>query len=104
LWEAISARRVSIGLSQEKVAEILGVSREAVLRMETGGSVPSIVRLAELAEIFECGTEELLTKGSSRQLDQLRHLAALLEGVPQHQRSVLLKTLENLIDGLGLKK
>ncbi|NDI87615.1 helix-turn-helix domain-containing protein [Undibacterium crateris] len=104
IGEALSARRVSMGLSQERVAEILGISREAVSRMETGVAVPSIVRIAELAEIFECSIEELITKGSSRQIDQGRQLAMMFDGLSQEHRAVILEAIGCLINGLSLNK
>ncbi|MBC3935623.1 helix-turn-helix transcriptional regulator [Undibacterium sp. CY7W] len=104
IGEALSARRVAKGLSQERVAEILGISREAVSRMETGVAVPSIVRIAELANIFECSIEELITKGSSRQLDQGRQLAMLFDGLSHEHRVVILQAIESLITGLSLNK
>jgi transcriptional regulator with XRE-family HTH domain len=43
-----------------KVAEHLSIGLEAVSRMERGLVVPTIVRLAELAQLFDCDIAELL--------------------------------------------
>jgi transcriptional regulator with XRE-family HTH domain len=104
IGESISAQRMALGLSQEKVAELLGISREAVSRMETGVSVPSVVRIAELAEIFECGIEELIVKGSNRQLDQSRQIADLLDGLSEQHRAILFNVMKQLIDGFSVSK
>ena len=40
LAERIKARRAAAGLSQEKVAEAVGVSRQAVAKWESGQSAP----------------------------------------------------------------
>lgn len=56
----ISKRRASVNLTLYQVAEKLGIGYEAVSRMERGVTIPTIIRLAELAEIFSCGIEELL--------------------------------------------
>ena len=104
IGESISAQRVALGLSQEKVAELLGISREAVSRMETGVSVPSVVRIAELAEIFECGIEDLIAKSSNRRLDQYRQIADLLDGLSDDQRVILLNINRQLIEVISPNK
>lgn len=103
IGKAISRKRAAAGLSQEKVAEALGISREAVSRMETGVAIPTIVRLAELAEIFDCGIEELLTEASNRQLDQGHQIAKLLDGTTEQNRTMLLDVIKQLVRGLSKK-
>jgi transcriptional regulator with XRE-family HTH domain len=89
------------GLSQENVAESLGISREAVSRMETGMAIPTVVRLAELAEIFHCGIEELLKAASNRKLDQAHQIVELLDRVSEPNRTMLLNVMKQLTDGLS---
>lgn len=97
---AIAVKRGEVGLSQEKVAEILGISREAVSRLETGVAVPSVVRLAELAEIFDCGIEELLTDASNRKLDQARKIFELIGDVSDENREMLMNVFRQLTQSL----
>ncbi len=52
LGERIKTCRQAAGISQEKVAELIGVSRQAVTKWETGQSAPSTENLFKLAEIF----------------------------------------------------
>ena len=103
IGKAISAKRVASGLSQENVAESLGISREAVSRMEIGVAVPTVVRLAELAQIFDCGIEELLTEASNRQLDQGRLITELLNGLSEQNRAMLLNVIKQITDALPKK-
>ena len=49
LHENIKTRRTALKLSQECVAERVGVSRQAVAKWETGKSVPASAHLAALA-------------------------------------------------------
>ena len=53
LGENIKRRREQLKLSQECVAERLGVSRQAVSKWETGLSEPTTGNLIQLAEVFE---------------------------------------------------
>ncbi len=59
LGEKISGLRKSAGLSQEKLAELVGVSRQAVTKWESGSANPDTENLIRLAEIFGCGLDEL---------------------------------------------
>ncbi len=60
LHERIKEQRKQSGLSQEKVAELVGVSRQAVTKWETGESRPSTENLFKLAEIFGTTVDLLL--------------------------------------------
>lgn len=53
LGEKIRARRTQLKLSQEYVADQLGISRQAVAKWEADKSVPTSANLAELAALFE---------------------------------------------------
>lgn len=59
LNETLKERRRALGLSQEKVAEQLGVSRQAVTKWEAGQSVPSPENLLALARLYETSLDEL---------------------------------------------
>ena len=60
LGENIKKRREELKLSQEYVAEQLGVSRQAVSKWETGQSEPTASNLIRLAEVFEISLSELV--------------------------------------------
>ena len=61
LGERIKEQRTKAKISQEKLAELVGVSRQAVTKWESGQSAPSTENLFRLAEIF--GTSvDILTK------------------------------------------
>ena len=60
LDENIKNRREELKLSQEYVAERLGVSRQAVSKWETGQSEPTASNLIRLTEVFEISLSELV--------------------------------------------
>ena len=60
LGENIRARREQLKLSQEVVAERLGVSRQAVSKWETGKSEPTAANLVELTKLLETDLSELV--------------------------------------------
>lgn len=60
LGEAIRAHRNRCQMTQEFVAESLGVTRQAVSKWEQGLSDPSTSNLLALARLFNISAEELL--------------------------------------------
>lgn len=60
LGENIARFRKEKGLSQEKVAEYMGVSRQAVTKWESNSSKPSSDNLIKLAELFDVKVDVLL--------------------------------------------
>jgi transcriptional regulator with XRE-family HTH domain len=94
--KAIAKQRIASGLTQEKVAERLGIGLEAVSRMERGTVIPTVVRLFELADIFACDAADLLTEASNRSSDQANHLNRLLSRLSTGDRAMLLDVFERL--------
>jgi len=62
--ERIQELRKGKGLSQEQLAEILGVSRQAVSKWEGGQSLPEIEKLIAMSELFEV-TIDYILKGET---------------------------------------
>lgn len=60
LGENIAKYRMEKGMSQEKIAEYLEISRQAVTKWESNLSRPSSSNLIKLAELFEISVDELL--------------------------------------------
>ena len=60
LGEALKAHRTDCKMTQEFVAEHLGVSRQAVSKWENGTSDPSTSNLLALAKLYGISAEELL--------------------------------------------
>ncbi|MFD1929712.1 helix-turn-helix domain-containing protein, partial [Sporosarcina siberiensis] len=61
LGSNISSKRKSLKISQEYVAEQLGVSRQAVSKWETSQSEPSTDNLIKLADLFDSDIKELVS-------------------------------------------
>ena len=60
LGEALKEHRTRCQMTQEFVAESVGVSRQAVSKWERGDSDPSTSNLLALAKLFGISAEELL--------------------------------------------
>ena len=66
LGEVLRDHRVRCKMTQEFVAESLGVSRQAVSKWESGASDPSTSNLLALAKLFGVSAEELLRSVEER--------------------------------------
>ena len=62
LGEALKTYRTNCKMTQEFVAESLGVSRQAVSKWENGTSDPSTSNLLTLAKLYGVSAEEILNK------------------------------------------
>ena len=60
LGKRISAWRKNMKMTQDQLAEQLGVTAQAVSKWENDQSCPDITMLPRLSEIFGCTTDELL--------------------------------------------
>ncbi len=61
LGERIYELRKAKGLSQEELAEQLGVSRQSVSKWETGVAIPDTENALAMSKIFGVTTDFLLT-------------------------------------------
>lgn len=60
LSDNILQLRKALGLSQEQLAEQVGVSRQSISKWETGQSVPELDKLVALSRVFGVSTDTLL--------------------------------------------
>ena len=91
LCDRIKDCRQSAGLSQEKLSELVGVSRQAVTKWESGQSAPSTENLFRLAEILGTTVDFLLAdnqKGGPTPAEQIYYLYKL----EQEQKAALRAT------------
>lgn len=80
LAEKLKALRRQAGMSQEKLAEKLGVSRQAVTKWETDSGVPDIENLRAISGIFDVSIDELLSDSAGKAV----HTGGLYESVTEY--------------------
>lgn len=71
--EKLKTIRKQAGMSQEKLAEKLGVSRQAVTKWETDAGIPDIENIMAISSLFDISIDELLSneRGAKQQTDYL---------------------------------
>ena len=100
----IAKYRQQSGLTQNEVAEKLNIGYEAVSRMERGIVMPTVERLVELAEIFDCEAADLLPQSSNRIEDQSAQIKSLLSILEDSDRVFLLDLITKLVERLKNQK
>ena len=100
----IAKYRQQSGLTQNEVAEKLNIGYEAVSRMERGIVMPTVERLVELAEIFNCEAADLLTQSSNRIEDQSAQIKLLLSDLGEQDRLLLLDIITKLVNRFKMKQ
>ncbi|MER8024647.1 helix-turn-helix transcriptional regulator [Glutamicibacter protophormiae] len=61
MQNSLAERRKAKGLSQQALADELGVSRQSIISLEKGRYDPSLPLAFKLAAVFGCSIEELFT-------------------------------------------
>lgn len=95
LGERIKEQRKRCGMSQEKVAELVGVSRQAVTKWETEQSAPSTENLFQLAEVLGTTVDFLLMseeQGKNSPAEQIYYLYKMKEAKKADDLRVKRKT------------
>ena len=88
LGKRISANRKRLGMTQDRLAELLGVTAQAVSKWENDQSCPDISMLPKLAEIFGMSTDELLgLKPSEPRREETVHMGEVVEQPGKEENS-----------------
>ena len=61
--EKLQLLRSKTGMSQEELAERLGISRQSISKWESGQSVPDLKKLIILSEIYNVTIDSLVKDG-----------------------------------------
>jgi len=64
--------RKKLNMSQEQLAESLGVTRQSVSKWESGASYPEMDKLVALCKIFNCELDDLVNKN----IDEVKDLTS----------------------------
>lgn len=95
LNEIITAKRKDKGLTQEKLASMIGVSTQAVSKWENGANMPDILLLPVIADIFEITVDELFGKAPKAATSQTLSIPAptRCQDAPEAAYAAILKVL-----------
>lgn len=75
--EKLKSIRKQAGMSQEQLAEKLGVSRQAVTKWETDSGIPDIENMMAISVLFDISIDELLSNEKGQKSRQTIFMRAL---------------------------
>lgn len=55
----VGTRRLDMGMTQEELASMVGVSRQTIIALEKGNYTPSILLAIKIARVFDVSVEKL---------------------------------------------
>ena len=94
----LKALRREKGITQEQLAEELGVSGRSISRWETGYNMPDISLLVEIAEFFDVSIPEIIKgerKSESMQVE-VKEVADTMSDYAIAEKEKLIKSIRNM--------
>lgn len=90
LGSRIQKLRIDNGLTQEKLAEMLSVSRQSVSKWEMDQSLPELDKVIMMSKLFSVGTDEILLEEEEigQQRQQEIHLGSIYLIVRNFEKSI----------------
>ena len=83
LGKKIRQLRFKAGLTQEQLAEKLGIGPQSVSKWETAAAMPDITTLPLLAEVFGVSIDDLFDLTSEQRLNRIENSLDITEELPQ---------------------
>ena len=90
IGEQIQNLRIQKGLTQERFAEMLEVSRQSISKWELGQAVPELDKIIRMSELFNISTDTLLLRNTEDEQKNKNplHLGSIYLIVKDFERSV----------------
>ena len=63
--EKIQELRIEKGLTQERLAELMDVSRQSVSKWELGQAIPDVEKIIRMSELFHVSTDTILLRSTN---------------------------------------
>ena len=95
LGQKIRLRRKKLGMTQEELAEKLGVVHQALSRIEQGHTAPKMDRLPAIAKALQCTVSDLFRDESDT--DYASRMEDLLSGLPSQKQEYVFQHLSSLV-------
>lgn len=107
IGEKLKSLRLAKGLTQEDMAEAMGVSPQSVSRWETGASCPDIGLLPGLAIYFETSVDEIMCMEELRREENINRIHGEINrlvtaGRPEEAEKLIRESLKIYPRNLGL--
>ena len=98
LGRELRKARLAQELTQADVAERVSTDPETISRFERGATLPSLVRLLDLAEALDVTVASLLGGPSPRATDELAELGQMVAHLPPKDRKLVTAVVTAIVD------
>ncbi|WP_043640689.1 helix-turn-helix domain-containing protein [Chromobacterium haemolyticum] len=103
LGRSIADARRAKGLTQEKLADVIGVEQESISRLERGVTLPSLSRLMHIADVLAVPIASLIRSSSGRSVDQAQDLVEKLNELSGEDRAWVRRWVDEICSKLALQ-
>lgn len=98
LQDRLKELRKERGLSQQELADQIGIHVNSIKKYETGQAQPSIDGLRRIAQAFQVSADYLIFDGHERSPDEdLAFLLEAVKGFRKNERTIIKEVLESLV-------
>lgn len=104
LGKKIRARRKELGMTQEELAEKLGVGHQALSRIEQGHMAPKMDRLPLIAKNLKCTVADLFRVDEEENTSYGTRIDDLLTGLTPPKKEFIYQHISGLVFMLKLDK
>jgi len=103
LGRNIARERKAKGLTQQELAESIGIDPVSLSRIETGATVPSLQRLAVIASALDVGLVTLVSSTGNHLSDQAQEIATSLKHLNGNDRRLIIDMVKQFAKRLSEK-
>jgi transcriptional regulator with XRE-family HTH domain len=93
IGRAIALRRRAAGMTQEELADILGIAPDTLSRMENGRFAPKIGRMRDIAAALRCSVTDLFRESDEKTADRASTIAEILKPLPDEAQAALVELM-----------
>ena len=98
LATAVREARTELGLSQEKLAEILNLDQRTILNIEAGRGNPKFEKLYPLVTYLKIPADRIFYPDSNAEMPNLQKLQTLISDCTDQEAQDMLPMLRYLLD------
>lgn len=69
--DKLKTARVNAGVTQEQIAETIGVSRQTISNWENGRTLPDVMSLIKISDMYQISLDDLL-KGDGKMVEKIK--------------------------------
>jgi transcriptional regulator with XRE-family HTH domain len=103
LGQRLAQLRRARGLTQDELAERMGIERETVSRAERGLTDPPLSKLIEICKVLDFPVAELITRASTNLPDHAKRINDALSSCAEPDRELLCEIIEKMARRLAAR-